>query len=92
MGYYIQGPALRKGNFLVKEYNAQQISRPLTFNPPKDKAYICVVDNGIFEAAAFCYNQREYEEFSLLSDKRNKEWYLMDLSLVKQLSGYTKDT
>ena len=35
---------------------------------------VCVVDNGFFEAAGYCYNEREFEEFNDSSDPRMKTW------------------
>ena len=33
---------------------------------------VCVVDNGMFAAAAYCYNQSEFNEFKNTS--RRKSW------------------
>ena len=35
---------------------------------------VCVVDNGAFAAAAYAYNEREYQEFNHY-DGRPKQWY-----------------
>ncbi len=43
----------------------------------KDKAIICVVDNGPFEAAGFAYSQRELDFFSI-PDGRPRTWVVMD--------------
>jgi hypothetical protein len=46
---------------------------------------VCVVDNGIFMAAGYCYSEQEYEEFKY-PDGRNKTWLVHPKA--KQLSGY----
>ena len=38
---------------------------------------ICVIDNGFFAAAAYAYNESEYEEFKQ-PDGRPKQWYTLD--------------
>lgn len=39
-------------------YKAQIIPRPSSFaDVPEDKALICVVDNGVFEGAGYCYDE-----------------------------------
>lgn len=35
---------------------------------------VCVAINGPFDAAAWCYNQREVDDFSDPSDRRLKVW------------------
>jgi hypothetical protein len=89
MGYYIEtGTNLDKANILVKNQNAQIIDRPSAFKDgPKDKALICVVNNGPFEAAAYCYSEREFLDFNDPSDFRRKQWLIMDKELAKKLSG-----
>jgi hypothetical protein len=39
---------------------------------------VCVVDNGPFEAAAFCYNINEYLAFTDKRDKRPKTWLVWE--------------
>lgn len=36
---------------------------------------VCVVDNGFFAAAAYCYSQGEFEEFSKTT--RPKKWLIV---------------
>lgn len=43
-----------------------------------DKAVVCVVSNGLFEAAAYCYNDSEFDAFTLPEDKRPKVWLVID--------------
>ena len=35
---------------------------------------VCVVDNGPFAAAAWCYNEQEFKNFTHPSDNRSKTW------------------
>ena len=91
MGYYIETPgiALGKAKYLVDEDNAELIPQPLRFaDIPDGMALICVVNNFAFEAAAYVFNNREFEEFTLPDDKRPKTWILMDLGKARQLSGF----
>lgn len=39
---------------------------------------VCVVDNGFFGAAAWCYNEKEYNSFNNINDRRNKRWFIVD--------------
>lgn len=65
MGYYIQTPEIQcKADQLIGMYNAYTIKQPETFDPPADKMLICVVQNGPFDAAAICYDQGEFAEFT----------------------------
>jgi hypothetical protein len=40
-----------------------------------EKDLVCVVDNGFFAAAGYCFNEREYACFSDTSDTRRKAWF-----------------
>lgn len=89
MGYYInknaQGkplPVSGKADMLLKDEGAVFIP-----NPTFQDNLICVVDNRIFEAAAFCYSEREFEEFAR-PDGRKKKW--LTHPKAKELSDFTK--
>ena len=87
MGYYIQTDAAGgKAAYLVANHAAKIISEPPAVLP-SDRAVICVVDNGIFDAAGYCYGQRELEAFAR-ADQRPRTWLLMDLAVARKLSGY----
>lgn len=92
MGYYIEVPEhLNKAEQLVDIYNAVIIPRPNKLSDiPKDKALICVVENGPFDAAGYCFSQDEFDAFK--SDygprQRPRTWLLMDLALTRQLTYF----
>ncbi len=89
MGYYIEVPQSKgKAQQLVALHNAK-IAACLTSldEVPDDQALICIVDNGPFEAAGYCYSQQELDDFSSF-DGRFKQWVLMDKALAEKLSGY----
>ena len=90
MGYYIDtGGIHNKANIIAERYEAQIIPQPEHFEDiPADRALICVVDNVIFEAAAYCYSAEEFEVFSDPSDDRPKEWLVMDKAQAEGLSRF----
>jgi hypothetical protein len=92
MGYYIEVPKNKnKAAQLVELYEAQIIPKPKKFSDvPEDKALICVVENTAFDAAGFCYNEREFKVFErdFSNPQRPRTWLLMDKVLTKKLSGF----
>lgn len=93
MGYYIQTPC-NKGkaeNICEHHHEAFIIPKPISFDKvPANMGLICVVDNGRFEAAGYCYDKQEFEGFGRGDDPRPKTWLLMDKSKAELLSGYKK--
>ncbi len=90
MGYYIEVPKkTQKALQLVKLHGAKMLSRrPGSFKEvPAGKALVCVVNNGLYEAACFCYSRQEFERLSA-NDGRPRKWLLMDLKLVIKLTAY----
>ena len=39
---------------------------------------VCVVDNGLFGAAAYAYSEQEFKSFNISSDTRPKVWLIWD--------------
>jgi len=95
MGYYIQAPSNHgKANYLVEKHGAEIVGRDS--NVPawdEDRAIICVVDNGGFEAAGYAFSPRELEDFASpdLGLQRDRIWLKMDRALARKLAGYTRD-
>ena len=89
MGYYIQGPRSGKASMIVANHGGVLVDEPPEYHEiPKGQALICVVDNGMFDAAAFAYSKKELAAFQLPHDKRHKLWVLMDRELAVNLTGY----
>lgn len=92
MGYYIEtGMSRNKALSLVVDHGATVIDQPQSFSEiPPDKALICVVHNPMFEAAALCYDQREFDEFTRPDERRHREYVLLDRELAHKLAGYKR--
>ena len=94
MGYYIQTAAPKgKTEAICKELSGIEISQDEAefFVKEQMGAVICVVDNGPFEAAAYCYNLDEFRAFNLPDDPRPKTWlYVENGDRVKELTKFTK--
>lgn len=81
MGYYIQTPGSDhdKARIIATRHNGKLIAQPESFNDiPADKALICIVDNGAFEAAALAYDADEFAVFTDPEDERPKQFVLLD--------------
>jgi len=88
MGYYInqnsngtQLPHCDKADYLLLD-GAVEISPPKEFVPN----LICVVENGPFDAALFCYSKDEMEVALNPRDKRPKRWLIHPKAA--ELAGY----
>jgi len=86
MGYYINQnskgenlPSSGKAKALVND--GAKIVKP-EFQPN----LICVVENGFFDAAGYCYSKEEFIDFNYPGDYRPKTW--LTHPLAKELSGY----
>jgi len=79
VGYYIEVPEpINKASQLVVLHEAVAIPPPRSFDAiPSDQALICVVENGMFDAAGVCYDEKEFSAFNH-PDGRRKFWLLMN--------------
>lgn len=95
MGYYIQTAEPKgKADTICKELSGIKITQDEAEFFLKEQmggAIICVVDNGPFEAAAYCYNLDTFRQFSWADDDRPKTWILVeDEQRVKELTQFNK--
>ena len=86
MGYYINStsngtplPAKNKADYLILD-GAKEVEAKFQPN------LICVVENGMFDAAAYAYDESEFNEFNNPNDYRKKIWLVHPKA--KELSGY----
>ena len=93
MGYYIETSSPKnKAAAIVDSLGAIEITvdEAEMFVKEDMGAVICVVDNGPFEAAAYCFNLDEFRAFNYPDDPRPKTWLMVeDADKVKELVGYT---
>ena len=81
MGMYINeingnpAPNLGKDQFIINNVSGSEIL-PL---PPTQwqEGLVCVVDNGPFDAAGYCYDERELEHFKEERTGRPRKWLLV---------------
>ncbi len=91
MGYYIQGPNLGKAQYLLDTYSEfEEVTQDEAelFQCEGDVGIVVVVNNGMFDAAAFAFSDREFEEFTDMSDPRPRRFLTAPRDLVEELSGY----
>lgn len=91
MGYYIEGPNNGKGNYLISQHGAREILQPVEFSDiPVGMSLVVVVENGLFEAAGYCYDENEFKAFTdTTDDNRLRRFYLMGENLCRQLCNYS---
>lgn len=96
MGYYIQTPGhcLGKAAIIAKAYQGQVLDGPPAqySDIPTGKALIAVVDNGLFEAAAFAYDEKEFKVFTDPEDDRPVTYLLIDRSVAETLTQFAEKT
>ena len=91
MGFYIQGPTLGKAEHIVDNLGGTPATQEEATAAMNDstKGVIVVVNNqGVFEAAAFAFNQKEFDDFVDPSDPRPKKFVIMDRAKAEEESGY----
>ena len=90
MGYYIQVPDNKyKASQLVELYGAEIVDNPQW---REDVGLVCVVDNGPWEAAAYAYDEKEYQYFmsGMEGDTRPKIWVQINKAKAEELSGFRR--
>jgi hypothetical protein len=87
MGYYIEVPnPTHKAEQLVRLHGAELVLLPELFDFSGDYALICVVENGLFDAAGVAYSPSERDAFNNPDDTRDKVWLKLPKSVVLKLN------
>ena len=89
MGYYIQRdstgkPLSAKG----KAVELMKDGATIFFPDGWEEDLVCVVNNGAWDAAAYCYSHKEYLRFTGGRDDRDVMW--LKYKHAKDLSGYNE--
>jgi len=92
MGFYIEVTKNRgKAQQIVKLYGGRIVHYAPTFDDiTQNDAIICVVDNGLFEAACFCHSQDELRRIWSGITGRPVTWVIMDRTKACELTGYVE--
>lgn len=91
MGYYINYDS--KGRHLGLSTKADNLIADGAVEVSGDKFQpdlVCVVDVNAWEAALYCYSEKEYQMAADPSDIRPKRWLIV--KNAAELSGFTKKT
>lgn len=96
MGYYIETDGTHnKAQELVDKRGAHRVLNVPTITikglADAGEGLVCVVENGIFDAAAICYSETEREAFADPADPRAKAWLAMPLATIFELCPRVKD-
>jgi hypothetical protein len=86
MGFYLEVPENHNKAEQLIQHTAYRTNPPSNVSEiPSTEVLICVVDNGLFEAAGIVYSQQELEEFSR-PDGRPRVWLLMSRDVVFEMN------
>lgn len=92
MGYYIEVPENKgKARQIIELYGGRILPYAPTHEDARaDEAIICVVDNGLFEAAGFAYDKAELESFKRPDHgyQRPRTWLIIDRKKAIKLTGF----
>ena len=92
MGYYVQTSKVfnKAEEIALKHDGIMSHCGPVSSYDaiPKDKALIVVIDNGVFEAAGFCYCPEEFKAFTEPGDNRPRKYVLIDRAVAERLTGF----
>jgi hypothetical protein len=94
MGYYINTPmVLGKAGYLKQTYGAIEIECPGSLNEIsiEGKALVMVIENPMFDAAGYIYDDNELKRAKPThTDKRKRTWLLMDKEWVENVTNYNR--
>jgi hypothetical protein len=80
MGYYINQTSTGQPLPSIGKVKALVLDGAKIVAPEYQPNLVCVVDNGPFEAAGYCYSEEEFKEFNNPGDWRPKTWLVHPLA------------
>lgn len=92
MGYYIETgqPRYKADSILADVPNSKEVALNEAREAMNDAnlGVVCVVENGFFDAAGFCFDLNEFDVFADPKDDRPKRWITMPRSKAETLSNF----
>lgn len=86
MGYYVNPPNETKEQFLTQHGDPYQDGQTAYEAARPDSRAVCLVDNGPFTAAGIIYDERELTAFTDSDDSRSKQWYVVPVAKLREVS------
>ena len=84
MGCYVNPTNESKESFLNRE--GKEVEKPAYGEQAQDEQFVCLVDNGLFTAAAILYNEGEVDAFTRPEDRRKRKFYLVNTEKLFEVS------
>lgn len=94
MGYYLNPPEAKnhhdKIRALIDSHGARKVDRPPTSlsDSIDSETYVCVVDNGRWQACLLVHGQGEFDAVTDPTDYRPKTWLAMNKEKAYDMAGY----
>ena len=89
MGFYIDGPTKGKASHILNNWGGIRFELIRKFeDTPINMVPVVVVNNGSFEAAGICFNEREYKGFTNPYDPRPREGIYVPRKKIIELYPY----
>jgi hypothetical protein len=83
MGIYINPSNMSKEQWLSLHAKGGSSRAPAShYNEETNEVAVCLVDNGMFTAAAVAFEPRELEAFTYPDDRRPKKWFQVPVADV----------
>lgn len=93
MGYYLKTSGTHgKAQEIANRFGGEILPKPPASYAeiPEGLTLIVVVNNGLFEAAAFCYDEAEFRNFTHVSESRPRQYVLILRETAEAETGYGK--
>lgn len=87
MGCYVNPPDESKEEFLQREGRGIRVDEA---EITADEVPVCLVDNGMFRAAAVAYSHGELRAFGDVTDMRPKAWFMVSREKLRDVSDLSE--
>ncbi len=92
MGIYINPKRQSKEDWLQHNCDTKEFETPSYGDLKEGNLFVCLIDNGLFNAAGIAFNKNEFEAFAVTDRYRRKVWYQCSkdrlVEVTPELKGY----